>query len=41
MLGDVLERNLVLPTPVTEGSSEAGLDVTVELRLSGHGKSFE
>ena len=41
MLGDVLERNLVLPTPVAEGSSEAGSDVAVELRLSGHGESFE
>jgi hypothetical protein len=31
----------VLPTPVAEGSSEAGSDVAVELRLSGHGESFE
>ena len=40
MLGDVLEGNSILPPPVAESSRKAGADVTVELRLLGHGKSL-
>ena len=38
ILGNRLERNLVLPPPVAEGGRKAGADVTVKLRLLGQGK---
>ena len=38
ILGDVLEENSILLPPVAESSRKAGANVTVELRLWGHGK---
>ena len=38
MLGDVFEGNSILPPPVAEGSSKAGADVAVKLRLWGHSR---
>jgi hypothetical protein len=40
ILGDYLKGNLVLPPPVAEGECKAGSDVTVKLRLFGHGTSL-
>ena len=40
MLGDILEGNSILPPPVAESGRKAGADVTVKLRLLGHGESL-